>query len=137
YNVIFRTGVNESSIIRSGQQPFYHVAFYVDKRVGRKSSFQFGPELFLTTSFKGFIQYQAIAFPEKNIDPNTDFKRVGLMIGHELIINKVAIETQIGYYVYQPFKNDIVIYDRLGIKYYFTKNIFANLTLKTHLFKAE
>jgi len=137
YIMVFRTGINESSIIRNGQEPFYHLSFYVDKRVGRKSAFQVGTELFLTNSFKNFIDYRAVAFPEKNVDPNTDYKRVGIMIGHELFINKLSIETQIGYYVYQPFDHDIAIYDRLGLKYYFTKNIFANAALKTHLFKAE
>lgn len=137
YNFVFRTGVNESPIIHSGQHPFYHIGFYADKRIGRKSAFQLGSELFLTTSFKDFIKYKSVAFPEKNIDPNTDYKRVGVFVGHELFINRISIEAQLGYYVYDPFHNEIAIYDRVGMKYYFGKKVFAGFTIKTHLFLAE
>lgn len=137
YNFVFRTGVNESTVLRSGQFPFYHVGVYADKRINRKSAFQLGADLFLTTSFKEFIRYKSIAFPELNIDPNTDYKRVGIFVGHELFINKFSLEAQLGYYVYRPFKNDIALYDRVGAKYYFNKNLFAGFHIKTHLFLAE
>jgi hypothetical protein len=137
YNFVLRSGINESPIIRTGQRPFYHIGFYADKRLNRKSAVQLGTELFLTNSFKDYIKYFAVAYPDKNIDPNTDYKRVGVFVGHELFINRVSLEAQIGYYVYQPFKKDIAIYDRLGMKYYFTDKIFAGFTVKTHLFLAE
>ena len=137
YNFVLRTGINESPIIRSGQKPFYHLGFFVDKRLNRKSAIQLGSELFLTYYFKDFIKYQSVAYPEKNLDPNTDFKRVGLFVGHELFINKISLEAQVGYYVYREFKNDIPVYDRVGMKYYFNKNINAGFTIKTHLFLAE
>lgn len=137
YNFILRTGINESPIIRSGQHPFYHIGFFVDKRISRKSALQLGSELFLTTSFIDFIKYQSIAYPEMNLDPNTDYKRIGVFVGHELFVNRISLEAQVGYYVYQPFKHDIPIYDRVGMKYYFTKNISAGFTIKTHIFLAE
>ncbi|WP_162126440.1 acyloxyacyl hydrolase [Flavobacterium phycosphaerae] len=137
YNFVLRTGINESPIIGSGQRPFYHIGFYADKRLNRKSALQLGTELFLTNSFKDYIKYFAVAYPEKNIDPNTDYKRVGVFVGHELFINRVSLEAQLGYYVYQPFKKDIAIYDRVGIKYYVTDKIFTSFAVKTHLFLAE
>jgi hypothetical protein len=137
YNVILRTGVNENPIVNSGQFPFYHIGFYADKRLNRKSALQFGAELFLTQSIKEYIKYFSVAYPNQNIDPNTDYKRIGVFIGHELIINRISLEAQLGYYVYQPFKKDIPIYDRVGIKYYFTDKIFLGFTIKTHLFLAE
>jgi hypothetical protein len=137
YNVILRTGVNENPIVNSGQFPFYHIGFYADKRLNRKSALQFGAELFLTQSIKEYIKYFSVAYPNQNVDPNTDYKRIGVFIGHELIINRISLEAQLGYYVYQPFKKDIPIYDRVGIKYYFTDKIFLGFTIKTHLFLAE
>ena len=137
YNVVFRSGVNESPVIGSGQHPFYHIGFYADKRVGRKSAIQLGTELFLTEYFRDYIKYRSVAYPEENIDPNTDYKRVGVFVGHELFVNRFSIETQMGYYVYEPYKNDISVYNRVGVKYYFTKKLFAGFTIKTHLFLAE
>ncbi|MFN3969093.1 acyloxyacyl hydrolase [Flavobacterium sp.] len=137
YNFVLRTGINENPIIRSGQFPFYHIGFYADKRLNRKSALQLGAELFLTNSIQEYIKYYSVAYPEDNIDANTDYKRIGIFIGHELLINRISLEAQIGYYAYQPFKKDIPIYDRVGIKYYFTKKIFGGFTIKTHLFLAE
>ncbi|MEN9323233.1 MAG: hypothetical protein RL699_1013 [Bacteroidota bacterium] len=137
YNFILRTGVNESPSIGSGQKPFYHVGAYADKRLGRKSALQLGTEVFFTLSNQEYIRYKSIAFPELNIDPNTDYKRVGVFVGHELFINRLSFEAQLGYYVYQPYKLDISMYDRIGIKYYFTKNCFTGVGVKTHGLMAE
>lgn len=137
YTFVLRTGINESQIIGSGTHPFYHIGFFVDKRLNRKSAIQFGAELFLTRSNIDFIKYQAVAYPNLNIDPNTNYKRVGVFVGHELFINKISLEAQIGYYIYQPFKNDIAIYDRLGMKYYLSNKLFTGVSIKTHGFLAE
>lgn len=137
YNFVLRGGVNESPIVNSGQHTFFHVGFYADKRINRKSALQLGTEVFFSNFYKDFIKYQATAYPERNLDPNTDYKRVGVFIGHELFINRISLEAQIGYYVYQPYKFDIPVYDRLGMKYYVTKKIFTGLSVKTHGFLAE
>ncbi|GEM54999.1 deacylase [Flavobacterium branchiophilum] len=137
YNIIIRTGVNESPIVNSGQYPFFHCGFYVDKRINRKNIFQLGTEVFFTPSYKDFIKYQSVAYPRLQLDPTTDYKRIGIFIGHELVINKIALEGQLGYYVYQPFKYNIPIYDRLSIKYYTTPHIFIGAGVKTHGFLAE
>ncbi len=137
YNFVFRSGVNESPTIGSGQKLFYHFGFYADKRINRKSALHLGTEVFLTTSRKEYIRFRAIAYPEKPVDINTDYRRASLFIGHELFINKVSIETQIGYYIYDPFKFDIPIYNRIGAKYYFCDKIFTGVALKTHGFLAE
>jgi hypothetical protein len=137
YNFVLRSGINESSVIGSGQKPFYHVGFYVDKRLNRKSAIQLGTEVFFTNSVKGFIDYYSEAYPEQGVSPNTDYKRVGIFVGHELFINRFTIEAQVGYYVYQPLKYDIAIYDRFGAKYYFWKNFYIGVSVKTHVFLAE
>ncbi|POS02544.1 lipid A 3-O-deacylase PagL [Flavobacterium croceum DSM 17960] len=136
-NIVVRTGYNESAVINSGQHIFYHIGAYLDKRISRKSGLQLGTDLFLTKSFKDFIQYKANAFPELHIDPNTDYKRIGVFAGYEMYINKLSIEGQVGYYVYDPFKNEISIYDRIGLKYYISNTIFTGISLKTHVFLAE
>lgn len=137
YNFVLRTGINESPIIRSGQHVFYHLGFYLDKRLGRKSALQMGTDLFLTNSIKEYIRYYSVAYPDKNIASNTDYKRVGVFVGHELFINHISLEAQLGCYVYRKFKQDISIYDRIGMKYYFSNNVYSEFSIKTHLFLAE
>ncbi len=137
YNVVFRTGINESDIIGSGQFPFYVFSGYADKRLSYKSSIQFGTDVFFSKFLKEFIKYESVAFPDRNIDENTDYKRVGLFAGHELFINKMSVETQAGYYVYYPYDFEDRVYFRVGLKRYFGKKWFGTASVKSHGTAAE
>lgn len=136
-NVAFRGGVNESDVIGLGQSPFYILSAYADKRIGRKSGFQLGADVFFSKFLKELITYNSIAFPEKEVDANDDYKRVGVFVGHELYINNMSVVTQLGYYVYYPFDFEGRMYNRMGLKRYFGDKMFAAVTLKSHAAKAE
>ncbi len=137
FNAVFRYGFNESYVIGSGQKPFYHLGVYADKRINRKSALQLGVDFFATTSIQEYIRYRSIAYPYENLDSNTDYRRVGVFVGHELFINRLSIETQVGYYVYRPFDLDKPYYDRVGFKYYWTPKLYTGVAVKTHGFLAE
>ncbi len=137
YNLVLRTGVNESDVINSGRYGFWIFSAYADKRLGRKSAIQLGTDVFFSNFLKELIRFQSIAFPELGVSPDTDFKRVGIFAGHELFINKMSIETQLGYYVYYPFDFEGRVYNRIGLKRYFGDKIFGAITLKSHGAKAE
>ncbi|TAI46919.1 acyloxyacyl hydrolase [Flagellimonas allohymeniacidonis] len=137
YNLVLRSGVNESDVINSGQYGFWILSAYADKRLGGRSAIQFGVDAFFSNFLKELIRFQSISFPELNVDSDTDFKRVGLFVGHELFVNKLSIETQLGYYVYYPFDFEGRVYNRIGLKRYFGGKIFGAITLKSHGAKAE
>ena len=137
FNFAFRTGINVSDVVGSGQFPFYILSAYADKRINHKSAFQLGTDVFFSNFLKEFIYYNAVAFPSRNIDPDTDYKRVGIFAGHELFINKLSVVTQFGYYVYYPFDFEGKVYNRIGLKYYFGKKLFGAVTLKSHGAAAE
>ncbi|WP_088340589.1 acyloxyacyl hydrolase [Robiginitalea sediminis] len=136
-NLVFRSGVNESDVIGSGQFPFYIFSAYADKRVGRLSAFQIGADAYFSNFLKELIRFQATAFPELSVDPGSDYRRVGLFLGHELFVNKISVITQLGYYIYYPFDFEGRVYNRVGIKRYFGKQWFGAISLKSHAAKAE
>lgn len=137
YNFVFRSGINQSDVVGSGQYPFYIFSGYADKRISRTSALQFGTDVFFSNFLKELIEFQSIAFPELNVSGDEDFKRVGLFVGHELFINKMSLETQLGYYVYYPFDFEGRTYFRVGLKRYFGDKFFGAVTLKAHGAKAE
>lgn len=137
YNFVFRSGINESDIIDSGQFPFYIFSVYADKRLNHKSALQLGTDMFFSNFLKEFIKFNAVAFPERNEDGKADYKRVGVFIGHELFINKFSLITQIGYYVYYPYDFEGRTYFRIGLKRYFGDKWFGTFTLKAHGAAAE
>ena len=137
YNIAFRAGVNESDIVGMGQYPFYNLSFYVDKRINRKSALQVGTDVFFAKFLKELIYYYSVAYPERHIDPDTDYKRLGVFIGHELFINKMSVISQLGYYVYYPYDFEGRVYERIGLKRYFGDQFFGTISLKAHGAKAE
>ncbi len=137
YNAVFRSGINSSAVVGSKQFPFYVFSGYADKRISRKSAFQFGADLFLMQYIKEHIQYLSVAYPELDEMGDTDYKRIGLFAGYEMFLSKLSLEGQLGYYVYAPFNEDTAIYKRLGLKYYFSNTIFGGVFLKTHMAKAD
>ncbi|MCF6308729.1 MAG: acyloxyacyl hydrolase [Flavobacteriaceae bacterium] len=137
YNVVLRGGVNESDYMNLGQQPFFTASAYVDKRVSYQSTLTAGVDVFFSKFLEKEIEYLSIAFPNFGVTGDEDYKRVGLFIGHDLNINDFALVTQIGYYIYYPYDFEGRIYQRLGLKYHFSKKIFGAATLKTHFAKAE
>tara|TARA_R100001369_G_scaffold91899_2_gene134630 strand:+ start:388 stop:1482 length:1095 start_codon:yes stop_codon:yes gene_type:complete len=137
YNFAFRTGINESDVIGSGQFPFYILSAYADRRMSHISAIQVGADVFFSNFLKELIYYQSVSFPEESVSGDEDYKRVGLFVGHELFINKMSLVTQLGYYVYYPFDFEGRTYIRIGLKRYFGKKFFGAITLKTHGAKAE
>jgi|GEM_PF-61421 len=138
YSLYFRSGASESQITGSGQHPFYHIGLAVDKRIGRKSALQLGTDVFFSQYLKEFIRYSSVAYPDRPyLDPDTDYKRIAVFVGHELFINRLSVETQVGYYVYKPFDYEADVYQRAGLKYYVTKKLFAGVALKAHGGRAE
>lgn len=138
YNLAFRTGLNESDVVGLGQEPFYELSFFVDKRLNYKSTLTAGVDVFFSTFLKELITYRSIAYPEDGLSGDEDYKRVGLFVGHEWRFNKIALISQLGYYVYWPYEFENRVYNRLGLKrYFFDDTIFASVTVHTHWAKAE
>lgn len=137
YNVAFRGGINQGDVIGTKQYPFYVASFYADKRIGNVSAIQIGVDAFFSDFLKEEIKFNSIAYPEKKVEPDTDYKRIGVFVGHELFINKMSLITQFGYYVYYPYEFETRIYERIGVKRYFGNKIFASVTLKAHAAAAE
>lgn len=137
YNLAFRSGINESDLVDSGQFPFYIFSAYADKRINRKSAFQLGTDVFFSNFLKELIYYKSVSFPEDDVSGDEDYKRVGVFAGYELFVNRMSLETQFGYYVYYPFDFEGRTYIRIGLKRYFGNILFGAITLKSHGAKAE
>ena len=136
FNFAIRGGINESEIIGSGVKPFYVASVYADKRLNRKSAIQLGADLYISPMLKEYYKLN-LTIPHTHLKETNSFSRVGIFVGHELFINKLSIETQLGYYVKYPFEYDGKIYETLGLKRYINNKWFASIRLKAHAANAE
>jgi hypothetical protein len=131
YNLIFRTGKNESKNIGSGNFSFYVLSFKIDKKINYKSTLTTGIDFFESEFLKDYIDQDE---PQPQI---TNTKRIGIFVGHDLKINKINAITQIGYHAYYPKKYVSRVYERVGFNYFLNQHFFTELTLKINLFRAE
>ncbi|QHT69913.1 acyloxyacyl hydrolase [Rhodocytophaga rosea] len=110
------------------------ISMYVNKRLNQKSALNIGVDGFYNTALRQVIRQD----PDIDSLHIPDFKRAGLTFGHELFIGRVSMLTQLGVYVYNPYqKIDTRVYQRFGLKYYFSRKLFAAMLLKTHFGTAD
>lgn len=63
--------------------------------------------------------------------------RVGIAAAFELHAGKLTFPIQFGMYAIDTYKWDTMWYQRFGIRRHISKNLFAQITLKTHFAKAD
>ena len=131
-NFDFRMGRAELSPIGSGSSPYYAISLFWNKQVGVKSILDAGIEGFADKAIEKHIEQN-----QNLIEESYDYRCIGIMIGHELLLNKLALVTQLGVYAYKPYEPDERIYFKIGMKYYFTEHIYSSFILKTHYAVAE
>jgi hypothetical protein len=131
-NIDFRMGATARKPVGAGASPYFAMSVFWNKRLNNKSIVDAGVEGFMNKGLEEEIKNNPTL-----IEGNPDYKAIGLMIGHELILEKLAFVTQVGFYVYKPFNPTENIYAKIGLKYYITDNIFCSFILKTHYGVAE
>jgi hypothetical protein len=132
FNVHLAAGLASTILVKDKNYLSLGISMYMDKRISRRSILNAGIDLFANYAFKEQISYDV------NIEgPLPDFKRVGLMAGHELYMGKTSILIQMGYYVYSPYADDSNIYQRYGLKYRLHEHLFAGIYLKAVFANAE
>jgi hypothetical protein len=98
-------------------------------RIGRKSSFAIGLDWKRNNSVQAYI--------DENSDLGKSANVIGLPIGHELHISSVSMVTEIGFYIRKHHNVFPGIYQRYGLRKYWSDHCFTAIYLSTHKAKAE
>ncbi|MDN5202895.1 acyloxyacyl hydrolase [Fulvivirgaceae bacterium BMA10] len=134
YNINLSAGVKEVIPVGSKKYPFFTLSMYADKKINTQSALNLGMDFFYSLAVKQEVK------TDRDLagDDNPDFKQVGLVVGHELFVSKISLLTQLGIYVYKPYKSTgQPIYQRYGLKYYLNNKYYAGVLLKAHLGVAD
>jgi hypothetical protein len=70
-------------------------------------------------------------------DTWVDESKFGAIVGHEWVISRFAINFSVGTYIYNLNKSNALVYNKIGVIYFFHNNIFGGITLKSHYAKAD
>ena len=133
YNLSFSYSLKEITPLGGPKYPVYVASFYINKQISHTNIINAGIDGFSNSALKGEM------IRDQDVDPENppDHRRIGLTLGHELALNRVALLTQMGIYIYKLYKTDRPLYQRYALKYYFDDLFFVSLGFKSHLAKAD
>ncbi|TGE26203.1 acyloxyacyl hydrolase [Hymenobacter metallicola] len=103
------------------------VSVMVGRRVNRKSNLVLGAEGFYDRSL--LVQLRDTSSSGEKLP---DVKKAGVFFGHELLFGRLAFVSHLGFYVYNPYKSNKFYYERLGLKYQFSRHFWGAADLKIH-----
>ncbi len=112
---------------------FFTIRPMVDKTLNHVNRLLCGFDFFFNRARIPLIQR------DENVPNDTDYKRIALVGGHELIVSRVSLMVMAGYYIYQPYlqDGDPNWYQRYGLKVYATEYVFGTMMLKAHGGRAD
>ena len=110
---------------------FVNLHAYATLRLSAISGLTGGVDVFLDQATRQYIRKHVA-------QERPDYRRVALAAGHELFYRRLSMLTQIGVYLYRPFRDlYLPVYQRIGVRYAFTEHLLGNFTLKVHGGRAE
>jgi hypothetical protein len=68
----------------------------------------------------------------ERINQRTDFNRVSLLLGHDLLIGRFEFSQDLGVYLYSPYHAMDPVYQRYTLKFRLSDRLFTAVSLKAH-----
>ena len=131
-NLSTSVGLKQLSPADENKYVVQSVSVLGGRRISRKSNLLVGVEGFYDRSL--LRQQRDTARSTSNL---TDVKKAGVVLGHELLFGQLAMVTHLGFYIYNPYKSNDFYYERIGLKYHFTRHFFGAVDLKVHRGSAD
>ncbi|HTX88968.1 MAG TPA: acyloxyacyl hydrolase, partial [Bacteroidales bacterium] len=110
----------------------YHIYENTLFPVSRKSKFGFGFDLSYDPSHITILEAQGDTVTNK-----LKILRPGINAAYELVMSRLGVFLNIGYYLGGAEKSNGPFYEKLALQYDFLKNFFASVMLKVHWGRAD
>ncbi len=122
-------------IFTGAPYPFYGFNTYLAKPLSPISALQIGLDGFYDLALRSEIETDPNLTNQQKSE--LDFKRIGVFLGHELLIGKLGFVIQVGYHAYSPYRSGDDVYQRYGLKYYIKDHFSMSLAFKSNFSVAQ
>ena len=133
-SIIAILSAGRSEIVPADGQKFLSLVntFSFQKRIGEKNLLSAGTDIMYGGSAEKKMK-------NKNLPYNglSDALQAGIHVGYVFDMDKINLIINNGIYLYDPLKHDGIFYHRIGMRFYLSDNLLANISLRTHFAKAE
>jgi hypothetical protein len=103
-----------------------------EQRFSYKSALGVGMDLLLDTSVKPLVEQRTEAVIQQS-----EALQIGAVLSYSLFFDRFSLKIQQGVYLVDKQRLNGSLYHRAGLRYSIGKNMYAQLTLKTHFAKAD
>ncbi|MBN1599868.1 MAG: acyloxyacyl hydrolase [Bacteroidales bacterium] len=121
-------GTGKTDIKGHTHYPVYGIYGNYTRVVGRLSGISAGIELTNDLADKHEIERLQITSDSSNVD----HKYAAILAGHDLLIGRFVFKIQIGAYIYSPFKREDPVYQRYGLNFHITDELYTGINIKAH-----
>lgn len=123
-------GWSEVYPLESGRRSVLSLSASMYRRATPKSAFGIGADLFN----KGTVAVMDTALAGRG---RASLSQFGVHAGYALLMGDMALYYELGTYLITPVEERAAVYTRVGLRQHLTPRLFANFTLKSHLFVAD
>lgn len=103
------------------------------RMVGRINAFSLGTEYVFDGAAQQKIAIRELTRNGKVLKPDY----LSMQFGHELILGRFNFNQKLGVYLYSPYKRMDPVYQRFGLNFNITNNIFLGINIKAHRHVAD
>lgn len=128
YTLLGSFGLKQISIADSKKYFVYTLSSLIERRNSPRTSWGAGLDLFYNMGLKNLLEIP---------DPAFSPLQLGAVISYTKHLDPLEIKIMIGGYLIDNYKNNGIIYNRFGLRYWINKSLVMGLTLKTHYARAD
>jgi hypothetical protein len=133
YSFTFSYAFKEQNLARPQAFHLFNANFTYLKRKNYARDFRFGADLFIDKTHVYYIDPEA---PRTGLRPS-QFTEIGVFAGYQWLITRISLIGDIGVYLYRPSDAKFITYQRMGIVYHVSDDLFIKSMLKVHFGTAD
>ncbi len=132
HNVIFAAGMKVYDNLHGYKYFITSLSYDLDWIWKHKRKLGIGADLFYDASIA-----EALAVDGVNNQNKANFFRFGIHGSHTLQYRRLMMKIQLGHYLYSKYTDLSLVYSRLALQYLITEHLLLNVSLKSHMAKAD
>ena len=126
YSVIIAAGSKTLQPARTERYSTFSLSLNAERRFSYKGKYGFGIDIFKDNSRKEYLKDEDIENPS-----GLDLYYAGGHASYDFIFGRTSFTVQMGAYFFNKSKFFEAVYHRFGVKYSFSNNLIANITLRS------
>jgi len=132
HSIIYAAGVKVYDNLNGARYFISSLSYNLDWSWKHNRKLGAGADLFYDASIA-----EALAVDGVNNQNNANFVRFGIHGSYALQYRKLMMKIMLGHYLYSKYTDLSLVYSRLALQYLLTNHLMLNVSLKSHMAKAD